>query len=101
MWKKIALVVVVLTLLAGAGGAGVVYYFSMGLPRMITVADYHPLLVTEVYDRNNEKFGEFFREKRMLLPYDQIPEKVVQAFVSAEDSTFFDHHGLYYIAMFR
>lgn len=101
MWKKVALVVVVLGLLAGAGGAAVVYVFSMNLPRMITVADYHPLLVTEVFDRNNEKFGEFFREKRMLLSYDQIPEKVVQAFVSAEDSTFFEHHGLNYVAMLR
>jgi len=101
MWKKLVIVLVVLGSIAGAAGVAVVYVFSSQLPRMITVADYHPLLVSEVYDRNNEKFGEFFREKRMLLPYEQIPEKVVQAFVSAEDSTFFEHHGLNYVAMFR
>ena len=101
MWKKIALAVVVLALLGVAGGAVLVSIFSANLPRMITVADYQPLLVSEVYDRNNEKFGEFFREKRMLLNYDQIPEKVVQAFVAAEDNTFFEHHGLNYVAMLR
>ena len=68
---------------------------------MITVNDYHPLLVSEVYDRNNVKVGEFFNEKRMLLPYDQIPEKVVQAFVAAEDNTFWEHHGLNYKAIAR
>lgn len=101
MWKKLVIVLIVLASIGGAAGVAVVYVFSSQLPRMITVADYHPLLVSEVYDRNNEKFGEFFREKRMLLPYEQIPEKVVQAFVSAEDSTFFEHHGLNYVAMFR
>jgi len=101
MWKKVALALVVVSVLAGVAGAVTVYVFSSDLPRMITVADYHPLLVTEVFDRNNEKFGEFFREKRMLLSYDQIPEKVVHAFVAAEDSTFFEHHGLNYVAMLR
>jgi penicillin-binding protein 1A len=101
MWKKFALVAVVLAMLGGIGVGSAVYVFSSNLPRMISVADYHPLLVSEVYDRNNEKFGEFFREKRMLLTYDQIPEKVVQAFVAAEDSTFFEHHGLNYVAMLR
>lgn len=101
MWKKIIAALVVLALIGGAAGVAVVYVFSSQLPRMITVADYHPLLVSQVYDRNGEKFGEFYREKRILVPYDQIPEKVIQAFVSAEDSTFFEHHGLNYVAMFR
>lgn len=75
--------------------------FSAELPELIGIADYKPLLVTEVYDRNGKKFGEFFREKRILTPYDQIPKTVVQAFTSAEDASFFRHEGLNYLAMFR
>jgi penicillin-binding protein 1A len=101
MLKKIIILGVCLFTLAIAAGAGGLYYFAADLPRMISVDDYHPLLVTEVFDRNNSKFGEFFREKRMLLPFDQIPDKVVHAFVAAEDNTFFEHHGLNYIAMVR
>ena len=75
--------------------------FSAELPELIGIAEYKPLLVSEVYDRNGKKFGEFFREKRILTPYDQIPKTVIQAFTSAEDSTFFKHEGLNYLAMFR
>ena len=75
--------------------------FSAELPDLIGIADYKPLLVTEVFDRNNKKFGEFFHEKRVLTPYDKIPKSVVQAFTSAEDASFFQHEGLNYLAMVR
>jgi penicillin-binding protein 1A len=75
--------------------------FNSDLPQMIGLSDYKPLLVSEVFDRNGKKFGEFFREKRMLMPYDKIPKHVVQAFVAAEDDTFFQHSGVNYIAMIR
>lgn len=75
--------------------------YSAELPELIGISDYKPLLVSEVYDRNGKKFGEFFREKRILTPYDQIPKIVVDAFVSAEDSSFFHHEGLNYLAMVR
>ncbi len=75
--------------------------FSSSLPQMIKIEDYKPLLVSEVFDRNGEKAGEFFREKRMLTPYDQIPPHVVQAFIAAEDDQFFKHEGINYLAIFR
>jgi penicillin-binding protein 1A len=88
--------------LVGAVGAYVVFArVSADLPELIGIAEYKPLLVTEVFDRTGKKFGEFFREKRILTPYDQIPKTVVQAFTSAEDASFFRHEGLNYVAMFR
>ena len=75
--------------------------FNADLPQMIGIADYKPLLVSEVYDRNGKKIGEFCREKRILTPYDKIPKTVVQAFVAAEDNTFFKHTGINYLAMIR
>ncbi len=75
--------------------------FNSNLPKMITLADYKPLLASEVYDRNGKKIGEFFREKRILVPYEQIPKHVIQAFVAAEDDTFFEHSGVNYLAIFR
>src|SRR3954454_23586780 len=101
MWKKLILVFAAVCSVGIAAGVAGVYIFSAELPRMITVSDYHPLLVSEVYDRNNEKVGEFFREKRMLLEFKDIPTNVVNAFVAAEDNTFFEHHGINYVAMAR
>ncbi len=76
-------------------------YVSSTLPKLVTVADYDPLVVSEVYDRNNVKIGEFFRERRTIVPYEKIPEKLVHAFVAAEDSTFFEHQGINYLAILR
>jgi len=75
--------------------------FSADLPELIGLADYKPLQLTEVYDRNGKKFGEFFREKRILVPYQELPKTVIQAFVAAEDASFFQHKGLNYLAIIR
>jgi penicillin-binding protein 1A len=99
--KKIIALVVAVTLLAVAAGAAGLIALNSGLPQMVTVKDYEPLLVSEVFDRNGNKIGEFFREKRMLIPFDQIPKTVIHAFVSAEDSSFFQHEGLNYLAIVR
>lgn len=99
--KKWIVAFIVLTLLVIAGGVTGFFYVRSTLPKMITLADYEPLLVSEVFDRNGKKMGEFFREKRMLIPFDKIPKNVIYAFISAEDSSFFNHSGLNYIAIVR
>lgn len=88
--KKIVAAVLALAFVGVAAGAIVLIAFSTNLPKLITVEDYEPLLVSEVYDRGGNKIGEFFREKRMLVPYKDTPPQLIQAFTSAEDSSFFN-----------
>jgi penicillin-binding protein 1A len=38
--------------------------------------------------------SEFARERRMYLPIQAVPNRVKAAFISAEDKTFYEHHGL-------
>ncbi len=71
------------------------------LPQILQIKDYKPLLVSPVYDRKNKKIGEFFRERRTLVPYERIPEKTIQAFLAAEDDQFFSHSGINYLAIMR
>ncbi|MCB0363003.1 MAG: transglycosylase domain-containing protein, partial [Bdellovibrionales bacterium] len=86
----------------GIGAASIlILSLSSDLPKMIKVEDYEPLLVSEVFDREGNKIGEFFREKRMLVPYNEIPEGFIQAFTAAEDASFFHHGGINYIATLR
>ncbi len=84
--------------------AGVyIAYISVkkSLPEVIKLEDYKPLLVSQVYDRNGKKAGEFFRERRVLIPYKEIPDHVVKAFLAAEDDQFFQHKGINLQALFR
>jgi len=74
-------------------------FFS--LPKLFNVSDYQPPLLTEVYDREGEKIGEFFKERRLLVDYEDFPDFLIHAIVSAEDGSFFKHKGLNYRAIIR
>ncbi len=101
MLKKIILLITALGLI-GIFGLFLVYQsVKSSLPQLITVKDYEPLLVSQVYDRNGKKIGEFFRERRTLVPYDKIPKNLVNAFLAAEDDQFFQHKGINPQAIFR
>lgn len=88
--------------------AGIGYYLfkrmSDEAPEINKVSDYRPLGVTQIVsiDKGQSKvMAEFYKEKRYLTPYDQIPKKLVQAFLSAEDATFFEHQGINFLAITR
>ncbi|MDG0815072.1 penicillin-binding protein 1A [Bdellovibrio svalbardensis] len=101
MLKKIILFIAALGLI-GIFGLFLVYQsVKSSLPQLITVKDYEPLLVSQVYDRNGKKIGEFFRERRTLVPYEKIPKNLVNAFLAAEDDQFFQHKGINPQAIFR
>ena len=79
-------------------------YFTwifLTLPKLFEMNDYKPPLLTEVFDRKGKKVGEFFKQRRLLFPYEDVPKAVVWAFVSAEDGSFFSHKGLNYKAIAR
>lgn len=76
-------------------------YVKSTLPKIITLDDYQPRLVSKVYDRNGKRIGEFFRERRTLLPYKNMPKDLINAFLAAEDDTFFKHKGINYLAILR
>lgn len=82
-------------------GMGLYLHYSKNLPKIITVKDYKPRAVTTVYDRNNLKIGEFYREKRDITPYDKIPKIVINAFVASEDGKFFEHKGIDFAGIIR
>lgn len=64
------------------------------LPDASDLADYRPATATRVYAGDGTLIGEFSDERRIYVPYAQIPDTVVQAFLSAEDNDFFNHGGI-------
>ena len=71
------------------------------LPDVETLADYRPPLTSTVLDRNGVPIGEFFEERRRLVELDEMPDYVVQAFLAAEDDTFYQHRGVDYVSIMR
>ena len=65
------------------------------------MSDYQPPLLSQVYDKKGEKIGEFFKQRRLIARYEDMPLFLIQAFTSAEDGSFFSHKGLNYRAILR
>ena len=70
------------------------WYFSSGLPDYKKLSNYEPSVLSRAYTENGELVAEFAIEKRLFIPYDSIPEKVINSFLSAEDKNFFKHPGV-------
>jgi penicillin-binding protein 1A len=87
----------------GAGAAAVAFYlaFLRDLPDFRTLKDYRPPLTTTVLDRNGIPIAEFYEYRRRVIPLPEVPEPVIQAFLAAEDDTFYEHSGIDYLSIVR
>ena len=70
------------------------WYFSIGLPDYKKLSNYQPPISSRVYSENRKLIAEYALEKRLFIPYESIPDKIVNAFLSAEDKNFFNHPGI-------
>ena len=77
-------------------GAVVFIAFAINLPTSEKLLAYQPPLPTNVRGYDGNPVQTFARERRVELAYDEYPPLVVDAFISAEDKTFFSHGGIDY-----
>lgn len=76
-------------------------YVAGDLPRVDTLSDYRPPIITRVLSDEGEVIAEFAKERRIVVPFKRIPKQLVQAFVAAEDSNFFQHTGIDLVSILR
>lgn len=88
--------IAVLSLIAVAGFSLAVYaaWLFHDMPDASDLADYRPPTATRVYAWDGTLIGEFSKERRIFVPYDQMPPTLVRAFLAAEDRNFFAHGGV-------
>lgn len=98
---NVFLVIIVCALFLAVAGTIVYYSFTMDLPGIDALKDYRPSISSRVYDDKNQLVDEFFLEDRKLIRIIEVPKVVIQAFVAAEDSRFFEHKGLDVHSIFR
>ena len=68
--------------------------FSNNLPDYKFLKNYKPSVSSKVYSGEGELVNDFSSEKRIFVPYNAIPEKIIYSFLSAEDKNFFNHPGV-------
>ncbi|OEU53838.1 MAG: penicillin-binding protein [Desulfuromonadales bacterium C00003096] len=73
---------------------GAYLYVSARLPKVETLADYRPPVITRILGDDGALIAELYRERRILVPVSSMPRQLIEAFVAAEDSKFFHHKGV-------
>lgn len=94
-----SLIVLSLLLFVGiVGGTSAVlaglWYFGRGLPDHNQLVEYQPSITTRVHAADGRILAEFAIERRVFVPYEKIPRQVINAFLAAEDKTFYTHPGV-------
>ncbi len=72
----------------------ILWAFSNNLPDYKFLKNYKPPVSSKVYSGEGELVNDFSSEKRIFIPYNSIPLKIINAFLSAEDKNFYSHPGV-------
>ncbi len=91
----------ILFLVGVAGVAGMMWHYSKDLPDYSQLQDYEPPVMTRVHATDGSLVAEYARERRLYLPIQAVPKRVIHAFISAEDKNFYEHGGLDFNGMAR
>jgi len=82
--------------------AGLIYLYSQVRFDAYKIIDYNPKISTQIYDRNGELVANIFeKHHRLYASYDEIPARVIEALVAIEDTSYFEHNGVNFEAIFR
>ncbi len=92
--KKILVVFLSFSLLFSILIVAVLWNFSNNIPDYKFLKNYKPPVSSKVYAGNGDLVADFSKEKRIFVPYNSIPQNVINSFLSAEDKNFFSHPGV-------
>ncbi len=91
----------IIVLMGAAASVGVYFYLSKNLPQISSLTQYHPPIITTVYSDDGRKIAEFFEERRIIKPLEEMPSALINAFIAAEDSRFYKHKGIDFYSILR
>ncbi len=88
-------------LVGGVIGVLVWALISARLPTLDVLTDYQPKLPLRIVAEDGSLLSEFGEERRSLVKLAEVPLHVRQAILAAEDSNFYDHSGVDWLAALR
>jgi len=94
--------ITLLAMLLGGGALLAIYaYLEPRLPSIDELRDVRLQVPLRIYSRDGLLMAEFGEKRRIPLDYHELPERLVQAFLAAEDDRFFEHPGVDYQGLLR
>lgn len=103
--RRLSLFVLRAVLLVGVVGGGAViasyYYLRADLPTAEALRDIRMQVPLRVLTHDRKLMAEYGEVKRQPLAFRQIPDRLVKAFLAAEDDRFYQHPGVDYQGIMR
>ena len=104
-WTRLGLAI------AGLAAAGLLAVFLLlsfifalaysSLPNIEALTDYRPRIPLRVWTSDGVLIGEFGEERRDFVAIKDVPPRIKQAILAAEDDSFYRHHGVDYLGLLR
>lgn len=101
LFKKAIIFFSIIILLSGIGLSTTIWYLVRDIPSIDSLREYQPIVGTRVYSYDNRLIGEFYVEKRILVPLKRIPRELFQSILAVEDARFYDHRGIDLLGIIR
>lgn len=80
---------------------GLYRYIEPQLPDVTTLKDIRLQTPMQIYSADGKLIAQYGEKRRIPLALDQIPTKLIQAFIATEDNRYYEHHGIDPIGMAR
>ncbi|PIR38981.1 MAG: penicillin-binding protein [Alphaproteobacteria bacterium CG11_big_fil_rev_8_21_14_0_20_39_49] len=87
--------------IAAIGVSYILYKYGRDLPDYKKLAQYEPPTVTRLYAADGRMMEEYAKEKRLFVPVNAIPKRLINAFIAAEDQNFYSHPGIDFLSIVR
>src|SRR5256885_17187778 len=91
-WAFTGATIIFLGSIAAVGG--MLWMFSRELPDYSQLQDYEPAVMTRVHAADGSVRAEYAKERRLYVPIQAIPKSAINAFIAAEDNSFYEHNGI-------
>lgn len=106
MWKKITKIIlgtgVVLGITGIIGVSLIVNHYKKEIPNITNLVEtYAPSVPTKMYDINGEVIDVIYKESRIPIKFDDVPQYAKDAFLAIEDRRFYQHFGIDPIGVLR
>ena len=104
-WKRVLKIFGILSLVGALTAIGIftwaLLYYGRDLPDYRQLASYEPAVVTRIHAGDGSLLTEYSHEPRLFVPISVIPDRLKEAFLSAEDKNFYSHFGLDLLGIVR
>ncbi len=101
LWVLIGVPLAALGVIGVMAALAIYATFAKSLPSIDWARYYRPPIVSNLVSGDEQLIGEFYNERRKVVPYERVPKKLVQAFIASEDAAFFDHNGFSITGLLR